>query len=328
MTTPFTLNLQVSDVDDLNPLIRRLVLRAPDGGPLPGFTAGSHIRVRVHLPSGANDWRHYSLVNFDTAPGATRAPLDYTIAVRREDDGRGGSRFMHQLKAGEVLTVESPKNDFPLGSLNGAAVLIAGGIGVTPLISMAAERKREGQEVRMTYAGRTLELMAFVPELKTLLGSGLLLHSDQSAGTPLNVHGLLDSCAVDDVLYVCGPQLMLDTILTAAQARGWSPGRVRFELFTAPSAQEGDHAFELVLKQSGKTLQVPADQTILDCMVEHGCDALFDCKRGECGICVANVLEGGVDHRDHVLTETEKASGKVIQVCVSRAKGGRLVLDL
>ncbi|MBC7939773.1 MAG: 2Fe-2S iron-sulfur cluster binding domain-containing protein, partial [Chitinophagaceae bacterium] len=108
----------------------------------------------------------------------------------------------------------------------------------------------------------------------------------------------------------------------------WAAGRVRFELFTAPAADAGDRAFELVLSGSGRTLQVAADQTLLQCLVDAGCDPLFDCGRGECGVCAVAVLEGEIEHRDYVLSAREKAAGNVIQICVSRAKGTRLVLDL
>lgn len=328
MTDPSTLQLVVAETDALNPFIRRIVLRAQDGGPLPGFSPGAHIRVRVRLLADLSDWRHYSLVSFDETGSSMLAPRDYTIAVRREEAGRGGSKQMHQLKVGDLVTVEPPKNDFPLREHKASAVLIAGGIGVTPLATMATELKRQNKPVRMVYAGRARELMAFVPELRSLLADSLELHVDDEAKSPLDVARLLDGCDSDEVLYVCGPKVMLDAILAATQARGWPSNRVNFELFAVPETQAGDRAFEVVLKQSGKTLTVPADQSILDCLLDNGCDALADCKRGECGICATNVLEGEIDHRDYVLTESEKASGKVMQICVSRAKSPRLVLDL
>ena len=322
------IQVQVARVEELNPLVRCITLRAPDAGPLPGFSAGAHVRVQVALPEGASDWRHYSLINFSTDTQACSAPGHYTIAVRREDQGRGGSRFMHGLKAGDTLTIEPPKNDFPLGEHPGQAVLIAGGIGVTPLASMAAQRQAQGQAVRMVYAGRSRAVMAFLPELQGLLGDTLHVHADEEAGAPLDAGALLDACAPSDRLYVCGPQAMLDAVLAAAHTRGWPSERVHFELFSAPVAQSGDHAFEVVLLQSGASYTVPADQTILECLIDQGCDPLFDCKRGECGVCAVPVVEGDIDHRDYVLSVGEKAAGNVIQICISRAKGQRLVLDL
>ena len=330
MTTPTPLALQVAEARDLNPLIRLLRLQTADGSALPGYTAGAHVRVQVTLPDGRADWRHYSLVNLRGAPGVTAAPDEYLIAVRREDEGRGGSRYMHtQVQAGDTLTVEPPKNEFALHDGHGCAVLIAGGIGITPLASMAAQRKAEGRPVRLHYAGRSRELMAFLPELQALLGDDdLHVHADAEAGAPLDVDTLLDACSADDRLYVCGPKPLLDHVLAKTQARGWTHERVHFELFTTPVADAGDRAFELVLAQSGRTYTVPAGQTVLDCLIEHGCDPLYDCKRGECGVCTTGVIDGEVDHRDYVLSEAEKASGKVMQICVSRARGPRLVLDL
>jgi ferredoxin-NADP reductase len=326
---PKLLSLRVIEARSLNPLIRLLRLVSPDGGVLPGFTAGAHLRVQVTLPNGTQDWRHYSLIDFSAQPGATEAPREYVIAVRREDDGRGGSRFMHErVQAGDVLTIEAPKNEFPLRELDSRAVLVAGGIGITPITSMAAQRRAEGRPVRLHYAGRSRELMAFVPELQQLLGDDLRLHIDVEAGAPLDVDAVLDACGNDDQLYICGPKVMLDSVLAKTQARGWTHERVHFELFTTPVVEAGDRPIEVVLAQSGKTFTVPADQTILDCLIEHGCDPLFDCKRGECGVCSTPVIEGEVDHRDYFLSDTEKASGKVMQICISRARGDRLVLDL
>ncbi len=324
-----TLSVRVLHAQALNPLIRELRLGAPDGRALPGFTAGAHLRVQVGLPDGTTDWRHYSLIDFSTATDATRAPREYVIAVRREDAGRGGSRFMHeQVQAGDLITIETPKNEFTLRELDSRAVLIAGGIGITPLASMAARRRAEGRPVRMHYAGRSRALMVFVPQLRDLLGADLELHVDDDAGAPLDVDSVIDRCAHDDQLYVCGPKPLLDGVLAKTQARGITHERVHFELFTTPVAEAGDRPFEVVLAQSGRTLTVPANQTILDCLIEHGCDPLFDCKRGECGVCSTTVIEGEIDHRDYVLSDAEKASNKVMQICISRARGARLVLDL
>ena len=326
---PLTLPLRVAEARELNPLIKTFTLRAADGGLLPGFAAGAHIRVRVELPDGSADWRHYSLINFSADAQATDAPTEYVIAVRKEAEGRGGSRFMHQgLKEGDALTIEAPKNDFPLHTGPGGTVLLAGGIGVTPLASMATRRRAEGLPVRMHYAGRSRDLMAFVPELEALLGDDLRLHADVEQGGPFDIGAMLDGIPAGDRLYVCGPKLMLDAVLAQTQARGWTHDRVHFELFTTPVVEEGDHAFEVELAQSGQRFTVPADQSILDCLIEHGCDPMFDCKRGECGVCATPVMEGEIDHRDYVLTAREKAQGNVMQICISRAKGQRLVLDI
>lgn len=321
------MTLRVARATLLNPLIRELELVRPEGGTLPGFEAGAHVRVQVRLPDGGTDWRPYSLVALDAAAAA--APQRYVIAVRREAEGRGGSRFMHEgLREGELIAVEPPKHDFALQPGTGRVVLLAGGIGVTPVASMAAQALASGREVVMTYAGRSRDLMAYLAPLQALLGERLSVHADdEQGGAPLDVDAVLAGCGAADVVHVCGPQALLDQVLARAEARGWARERVRFELFAAPAAEAGDAPFEVELAQSGKTFTVGARQTLLEALTAHGCDPLFDCQRGECGVCAVPVMSGDIEHRDHVLTAREKAEGRVIQVCVSRARG-RLVLDL
>jgi ferredoxin-NADP reductase len=327
--TAATMTLRVAEARLLNPLIRLVRLTAEDGGVLPAFSAGAHVRVQVELPGGERDWRHYSLVELSARPGAADAPREYVIAVRLEVGGRGGSRYMHErLQPGDRVTIEVPKNEFPLRDADHRAVLIGGGIGITPLASMAAQRRAEGRPVRLHYAGRCRALMAFLPELQHLLGDDLVQHADDEAGAPLDVDALLDGCAADDQLYVCGPKPLLDAVLAKTQARAWTRERVHFELFTTPVAEAGDRPFDVLLAGSGRRFTVPADRSLLECLEEQGCDPLSDCRRGECGVCSTTVLEGDIDHRDYFLSEAEKASGRVMQVCVSRARSARLVLDL
>ena len=327
---PAELQLKVVEARTLNPLIRSLRLAAPDGAVLPAWTVGGHIQVQVTLADGGRDWRHYSLVDLGDGKADRERPVVYTIAVRKEAQGRGGSRYMHEgLRVGDLVAVKPPRNDFPLKHVAGTTVLLAGGIGITPLTSMAAYCHSQGRAVRLHYAGRSRGLMAFADELQRLLGDSLQLHADdESAGAVLNLDAVLGACAPEDHLYVCGPKPMLDAVLAATRAHQWAPERVHFELFVTPVQESGDHAFEVVLSQSGQTFTVPAGQTLLDCLIEHGCDPLYDCKRGECGVCTTGVLEGEIDHRDYVLTQSEKDSGKIMQICVSRAKGKRIVLDM
>jgi len=325
MTKPAPLRLRVAHAYLPNALVRVLVLRAEDDSVLPAFGAGAHLQVQVRLANDVQDWRHYSLVDF---AGTATAPQDYTIAVRLEAEGRGGSRFMHEgVQVGDTLEVLPPKNDFPLHDGPAPAVLLAGGIGITPLASMAAQRARLGQPVQLIYAGRARAHMAFLPELTDLLGDAMRVHADDECGAPLDVAGVLDACTEDAQLYICGPQALLDAVLAQAAARQWPRERLHFELFSTPQVEAGEGAFEVELAQSGLSFTVPAGQTILDCMLEHGCDPLFDCKRGECGVCTLDVLEGTPEHRDYFLSDSEKAEGKLIQICVSRAKSARLVLD-
>lgn len=325
------LTMRVVEARMLNPLIKLFRLQSADGAVLPGFDAGAHVRVQVRLADGKLDWRHYSLI--DLSNGAAVAPKEYLIAVRREDDGRGGSRFMHQqLAQGDIIELQPPKNDFALRDHASAAVLIAGGIGITPLIGMAARRKAAGLPVRLHYAARSRELMAFDHELRAMLGADLHPHFDIDAGAALNVAAVLDRCADDDHVYVCGPKPMLDAVLANASAHGWPRDRIHFELFSAGSEQGNgpcsETTLEVMLAQSGRTVMVPPGRSILDCLIDEGIDPLFDCKRGECGVCQCPVIEGEIEHRDYFLSDAEKASGRVMQICVSRARSARLVLDL
>jgi len=323
--------LEVCEARRLNDLVRLIRLAAPDQTTLPTWAPGSHLLVQVTLADGSTDWRHYSLIDLDGEQGdAVSGPTTYTIAVRREDDGRGGSLFMHEkLNAGDTLTIQGPINNFPLEECAGTTLLLAGGIGITPLASMAANCSATGKPVEMHYAGRSRSLMAFTDELEALLGDSLHIHADdEHDGAFYDITQVLDRCGPQDRLYVCGPKPVLDNVLAATEARQWEDHRVSFEVFTDPVVEEGDHAFEVVLAESGDTFTVPADKTILECLIERGHDPLYDCTRGECGVCTSDVLEGEIDHRDYVLTQSEKDSGEVMQICVSRAKGDKLVLDL
>ena len=277
--------------------------------PLPGFTAGAHVRVQRRTarrqprlaPLLADQSR-------GAGNGATDAPADYVIAVRREDDGRGGSRFMHErLNEGDTLTIEAPKNDFPLHEGGARTVLVAGGIGVTPLVSMAARRKAEGAPVRMHYAGRSRDLMAFLPELQGLLGDDLRGACRRRGRRAVGYRGAAGRLRRRRQLYVCGPKVMLDAVLAATQARGWTHDRVHFELFTTPvGRRRATTPSRSSWRSPARRFTVPADQTILDCLIEHGCDPMFDCKRGECGVCATPVIEGEIDHRDYVLTDARE----------------------
>lgn len=331
VTVPLEGVLEVCETRRLNDLVRRVCLAAPDRAILPPWSPGSHLLVEVALPDGTIDWRHYSLIDLQGTRGQPHSgPTHYTIAVRREDEGRGGSLFMHEkLNEGDSLAVRGPINNFPLEPCSGSSLLLAGGIGITPLASMAAHCRANDQPVELYYAGRSRKLMAFADELDGLLGADLHIHADdEHGGAFFDIDRVLDRCDAADRLYVCGPKPLLDGVLATTEARQWEHGRVSFEVFTEPKVAAGDDAFEVVLAESGDSFIVPADKTILDCLIERGHDPLYDCARGECGVCTTDVLEGEIDHRDYVLTQAEKDSGEVMQICVSRAKGDKLVLDM
>ncbi|CAB3659508.1 oxidoreductase [Achromobacter marplatensis] len=323
-----TLKLIVREVRQESPLIRSFRLAREDAGPLPAFGPGAHLKVTV---PGLRDPRCYSLVQLAPQAGQFAQPVEYRLGVRLEESSQGGSRHMHGLAEGDVLTVEGPKNDFPLHESPAGdepVVLIAGGIGITPVASMAAALKAAGRDFHLHYCGRSKDQLAFLPELAALAGDALTVHADDDPSCRFDLQALLAAASPKQHLYVCGPKGLIDAVIHEARARHWPDAHIHFELFVTAAPQAGDQPFEVELRQSGRTLTIPADKTIVDVMEEEGCDPMFDCKRGECGVCQATVLEGEPDHRDYYLSDTEKASGKIIQICISRAKSARLVLDL
>lgn len=319
-----TLKLTVAEVRTETPLVRSITLARPHGEPLPSWQPGAH--VRVQLPSG--DDRSYSLINFQNDPLATTKPGAYRLGVRLEDPSQGGSRFMHALKPGDQIAVLPPANNFPLNPGALPVVLIAGGIGITPIASMAAALTADQRPYRLYYAGRSRDHLAFVTDLEALCGEKLVLHADDAAGHVFDIRALMASLNADEPVYCCGPRAMIDTAIAVAKDLGWEAGRLRFELFAAAAPVAGDRAFEVVLKSSGESFLIPPDKTILDVLIEAGKDPLYDCRRGDCGICQVDVVDGVPDHRDYILSDAERAEGKKMQICVSRSKTERLVIDL
>jgi len=318
-----TLTLIVREVRQESPLIRSFRLESADGNALPAYSPGSHIKVQI---PGLHDPRNYSLIN--AGSDSFGAPKQYRLGVRLEENSQGGSRYMHALKEGDVITAHGPANEFPLADHPASTVLIAGGIGITPIASMAASLANKGSSYTLHYSGRSRSQLAFVDELQALAGDKLVVHADDDPATAFKLDALLDAAPAGEHIYVCGPKGLIDAVIAGAKARDWDGKRVHFELFTAAVPKAGDGSFEVELKQSGQVFTIPADKTILEVLEEAGCDPMYDCKRGECGVCQATVLEGTPDHRDYYLSEAERAKGNVIQICVSRAKSARLVLDL
>ena len=326
------LTLKVVALGDETDSIRRIVLARSDGVSLPGFDAGAHLTVDV---PGVGV-RKYSLVNDATELSATRAPMAYVLGIRLELKGGGGSRFMHALRIGDSVGADAPQNNFPLKDGSEPVALIGGGIGITPLISMAAALKAAARPFRIVYASRAQTELAFLPELRALAGDALLIHLDDVVGRVFDMRAHFNELAAGTKVYMCGPKPMLKAGMDAAKALTWPRDRLAFELFFSVSAPQpvpapppiSDGSFDVVLKSSGKTFRIPPDKSILDVLIEAGEDPIHDCKRGECGVCTVGVLEGVPDHKDHILTAGERAANKSMQVCISRSKTPKLVLDL
>ena len=311
------LKLMVQSLAAETAFVRSLVFGV-EGGAAPQWQAGAHIRVS--LPGGGD--RPYSLMALpDLREGAL------ALGVLREERSTGGSLFMHALKIGDVVMATEPVNNFPLHADGSPAILFAGGIGITPILSMAAELRARGSLYRLHYSGRTQGLLAFLPQLQEICSKGLSIHYD-SDGSRLDIAAALGDAPVGCHIYVCGPAGMIDAVNAAALAKGIPSDRIHYELFKAGLPTSTDRPFEVELKSTGQVVIVAADQTIIQALEAAGFDVLYDCQRGDCGICQCGVIAGVPDHRDIVLSDDEKGSNKVMQICVSRAKSERLVLDL
>jgi ferredoxin-NADP reductase/predicted pyridoxine 5'-phosphate oxidase superfamily flavin-nucleotide-binding protein len=315
------LALVVSAVRQLAPDVRGYELRAADGGSLPAVAAGAHLDLPLRLPDGREQTRRYSIAS-------SPAQRDrYEVAVLREADGRGGSVAVHDLyHVGLRLNASAPGNDFALRDDAQPAVLVAGGIGITPLKAMAHALAARDTPFTLHYAARTARHFAFLDELREEFGDRLHLY-DGAAGQRMDLTALVGAAAAGSAFYVCGPARLLDAMNAAAAACGVPPDRVRHERFSVPVAK-GDRAIVVELKRSGRTVQVAAEQSILDAVQAAGVDAPAACRTGTCGTCAVKVLDGEPQHRDSVLTEDERTSGRRMCICVSRAVGERLVLDL
>ncbi|MCO7596007.1 MULTISPECIES: PDR/VanB family oxidoreductase [Pseudomonas] len=316
----YPLRLIVSEVRQRSPEIKSFILKAADDSLLPVFSAGAHLKVCVRLEDGRTDERAYSLVNSDNQSGY------YEIAVKREDAGQGGSRYMHGLRAGDQILAGTPRNDFALLDTEHHAVLIAGGIGITPILSMARILTRNNSSFELHYGAREPAMMAYRAEIERL-GPQASLYFDQGpAPRTMSLAALLGPHDKSRHVYVCGPKPLLDAVIATAAELSWPSSHVHFELFGS-SGHQSDQPVELVLRRSGRVLHVPASQSLLDAMLEAGLDPLFDCKRGECGVCAQTVLTGTPDHRDYALSEDERHNENKICICVSRATSPRLTLD-
>lgn len=311
----------VREITRETPRVRAVVLEAKGETPLPNWSAGAHIRVK--LPAGGD--RPYSLVDL----GEWRGGRHYVLGTLLEENSAGGSRYIHGLKVGDEVLATGPINQFQLQQGNDPVLLLAGGIGVTPLFSMAAALAETGRDFRLHYLGRAQGELAFLPELSAICGERLSVHYDDTPPGRPDFAELIDTLDPGGEAYVCGPSGMIEAVKTAWALAGRPSDKLYYELFTAtPAPAAGDKAFEVEVKSTGQVVTVAPNQSIIDALEEAGIEIVYDCRRGDCGICQTAVLDGIPEHRDVVLTDEEKASNSVMQICVSRAKTPRLVLDL
>jgi ferredoxin-NADP reductase len=296
--------------------VKLLRLADPHGTELPAWEPGAHIDLV--LPSGLV--RQYSLC------GSPDDLSEYRIGVLREPNGRGGSQEIHtNVTAGTELTLVGPRNRFPLHDAP-SYVFVAGGIGITPLLPMIEEADRRGRTWRLIYGGRSRTTMAFLDRLAAWPDSVAVLPQDE--------FGLLDLPNLlqpekDTLVYCCGPEPLLQAVSSHCEQQ-WPQSCLHFERFAPTGATvvaAETSAFEVQLGKDGPVLEVPADRSVLEVLLDAGADVLFSCEEGTCGSCETRVLAGRPDHRDALLSPKERESGLML-LCVSRSLDQRLVLDV
>lgn len=312
--------MRVADARPLTPEVRalRLVPEVPEALPI---APGAHVLLQVVDSGGRETWRSYSLTNHPWDTGA------FEIAVRLDPAGAGGSRYVHgMLRIGDRVHVRGPSNHFALQPSSGRAVLLAGGIGLTPLLAMARALDAAGRPYELHIAARSPQRLPLREAVEALRG---VVHVYYSFGTPgrrMAFAEVLGAHAPGDQAYVCGPPRFIEAARQAASAQGWPAGTVRSEAFTTIAPVDGE-GFDVTLQRSGRRLRVESGQSLLDALLDDGQPVDHACRAGECGSCRVPVLAGTLEHRDTALSEHERVSGRVLCSCISRAHG-ELVLDL
>jgi dimethylamine monooxygenase subunit B len=309
----------VSEVTDVTPMIKRFRFMPRDGTELPAFSGGAHVIVEM-LDGGVLRRNPYSLMSPPTDTSS------YTISVRRDDAGRGGSLFLHrQVRPGTTLTLGRPVNLFPLDWRARKHLLIAGGIGITPFLAQMVQLEAAGAPFELHFAMRSRDQGAYVDTLEARYGDRVTIYcDDRSVRIPLDA--LLDDQPLGTHLYVCGPGPMMEWVLDTARGFGWPEQSLHHERFLAPASGK---PYDVTLAASGKRARVGEHQSMLEAIEAAGVDAPYMCRGGACGECETRVLsfEGRLLHNDHFLSNEDKASGTKIMPCVSRFEGASLVLQ-
>jgi len=318
------LALRIVGVRELTPSVRAYSLASATGAPLPPVLAGAHIDLPVLLADGTPSTRCYSI-----ASNPARTDI-YEIAVQAEPEGSGGSLAVHRdFTLGLGLNCSWPRNSFALSAQAHRAMLIAGGIGITPIKAMAHELLARGANFELHYASRSRAETGFLAELIEAFGDRLHVHAGDE-GRRLDVPALVAGVGIDDQVYVCGPQALVDEVHAAARTSGLREAQVRSERFAVVPSGAGpaERAITVHLARTGKDVQVPAQTSILDALEAQGVRVPASCRIGNCGTCATRVLSGTPLHRDEVLTTGQKLDQRLMCVCVSRAEGPEITLDL
>jgi vanillate monooxygenase ferredoxin subunit len=292
----------------------------PVGGPLPAFSAGAHIDV--HLSDGMV--RQYSLCN---APSERSR---YVLGVLLAPDSRGGSKAMHALQEGAAVSVSEPRNHFALDPTATHTILLAGGIGITPLLCMAEELASKGASFELHYGVRSLDRIAFEDRLaaRHLAGYVRCYADDALSSERLDLESLLERRREGAHIYVCGPAGFIERVLAIAKKAQWPAASVHREYFSGAQTAAASGTFQLKLASTGQVITVSADQTAVEALAAQGIAVPTSCEQGVCGTCVTRVLEGTPDHRDLYLTDSERAQNDQFLPCCSRSCSAMLIIDL
>ncbi|SEB12111.1 PDR/VanB family oxidoreductase [Paraburkholderia sartisoli] len=310
------LRLRVSSIVQETPSIKTFRLVEPDKRPLPAFSAGSHIVL--HLTDDLS--RSYSLLNSEEDRHV------YEIGVACQSDSTGGSKYIHDhLAINDLLAVDEPINSFELARESDNTVLFCGGIGITPMLSMADRLCRSGARWTLVYCARSKASAAYLDRLAAY-GNHVHLHFDDVAGGIYDIQSVVDSSPDTTHFYCCGPSPMIEAFRKATSALPLS--RVHLESFVTAQSRDHTEGFVVELARSRKVVSVPPGSTILESLRKQGIPVSFSCEQGSCGACETKVLEGRPDHRDGILSERERKAGKTMMICCSGCIGDRLVLDL
>lgn len=313
------LQVNVVQIRQLSAVIKEFVLKPVAGTELPAFAPGSHVILDLNI-NGQLQRNAYSL---------TSSPFDrshYRIAVRLQENSRGGSRYLHkQVKQGQVLNISWPKNYFHFEYGASKRLLIAGGIGITPFMPLLACLPWLTVMTEMHYAFRNKDDAVYIGELQQGFEAKLYCY-ENALGQTLMPEQLLAAQPIGTHVYVCGPESLIDAVRAAAMALGWPDSNIHFEKFSVDSSGE---PFRVLLQQGDITIEVAAEESLLEALEKNGIKVRNLCRAGVCGECKTSLLNGDADHRDLFLSDAEKSAGDCIMLCVSRARGdNKLLLDL
>ncbi|MDN5489133.1 MAG: PDR/VanB family oxidoreductase [Acinetobacter sp.] len=307
----------VTGVEQLTPLIKRFTFKRQDGQNFPQFNGGSHIIVKM------ND----QLSNAYSLMSCAQDLSTYQVCVRKDTEGKGGSVYMHeQCNEGCEILISEPKNLFPLAENGAKHILIAGGIGITPFVPQMDELAARGADYELHYAYRSPEHAALLQELKQKHAEHIFSYVD-SDGKCLDLDQLISAQPKGTHVYVCGPKPMIDAVIDRCNFHRYRDEYIHWEQFASTVPEDGE-AFTVVLAKSNQQVEVQGNQTILQAIEALNIDVECLCREGVCGTCETAILEGEAEHFDQYLSDDEKASQQSMMICVSRAKGKRLVLDL